>query len=110
MCQWLSRAVSLHELRHVLDGQRAGSGPLPCPICPASLDAPARAELSAYLASFAAPGVGVLALYQAAYLRRAFDESAEESAPHAAALAFALDALLSTRDGGPPADLAVRAR
>lgn len=56
----VARAVATHELRHVADGEF-----IPCPGCPEGLEGIARAEVSAYLAAFAAPELGYLSLFQA---------------------------------------------
>ena len=104
---WLARGVTVHESRHAADDDRADGlrTPLDCRGCPGGLDTGARAELSAYLASFAAPGTGYASLFQACEMED------EEGTPHAAALAF-VRARLGT--GGckaaPPSDLYARAR
>lgn len=103
---WFARGVSAHESRHVadelaFDARRQGP---PCPGCPGSLGPLGRAELSAFLASFALQGSGYLHLYQACITgRRAPHHS------HGQAVAFASSALGDACQNGPPAGLYQRA-
>ncbi len=60
---WLARAVSTHEVRHLADNDTPS--PPSCVGCPPEMDDRARAEVSAYVASVAQPGVGYLAPCQA---------------------------------------------
>ncbi len=102
---WVARAVAMHELRHVRDGDDE----LACEDCPADLTSEARGELSAYLASFRAPDVGYVALMQACALE--VDNAAMQLlGPHEQALAFALAHLVPNGcTGAPPGDLYDRA-
>lgn len=101
---FVSRAVSVHELRHVADGRAAR-----CIACPDGMSAAARDELSAYLTSFATPGVGYVALLQACSIEPA-DDMNVSTAPHAQALAIAFDAMLPGGcQGAIPEDLYARA-
>ncbi|MEM1418026.1 MAG: hypothetical protein AAGH15_24230 [Myxococcota bacterium] len=108
---WLSRAVAAHELRHVADGEGRS-----CARCPPGLPPAAVDELSAYLAAFGTEGVAYASLLQACTLEPAFEGDADaeghiRQAPHAQALAVALDALLPAGCRGPiPDDLVPRAR
>lgn len=102
---WVARAVAIHELRHVADGGAA----VECPGCPASMDGPTRAELSAYLATFATDEVAHVAALQACAMQPEDHEGSRE--PHALALGFALPRLLPDGcDGVIPEDLAERAQ
>ena len=68
----------------------------------------AKDELSAYLASFATPGVGYVALLQACSLEPPGEDVS--TAPHAQALAIAFDAVLPEGcQGTIPDDLYTRA-
>lgn len=58
----VARAVAAHELRHVVDGP---SRELPCPGCRVSMPPLVLAEVSAYLATLAAPETAPLALLMA---------------------------------------------
>lgn len=101
---WISRGVLVHEARHVADDDQVGiENPLPCAPCG---DAPVavRAELSAYLASFATDGLAATSLYQAC-------EVLDGGGSHAAALQLLLPELAPEAcSAGPPADLTARAR
>jgi len=95
----VSRAVAIHELRHVADGDHT-----PCPGCPDGAHPAVVPELSAYAASFAAPGIGVTALFQGCLADRTTGGS------HALALELILARLLDDGcQGGPPPDLYERA-
>ncbi len=102
----LVRGVAVHEARHVADQERARAftRPLPCPACPDELGVIARAEVSAYLASFAASSTGVSSLHQACRV-------ATGDSDNAVALGFLLPQLLPEGcAAGPPSDLHRRAR
>ncbi len=100
---FVSRAVSVHELRHVGDGRAAN-----CIACPEGMSVAAQDELSAYLASFAEPGIGYVALLQACSMEPAGEDVS--TAPHAQALAVAFDAVLPEGcQGEIPSDLYTRA-
>jgi len=96
---WVARAVATHELRHVADGSVPS-----CPGCPTSMQPGTRAELSAYLASMATPGVGYLSLMQACHV------GAGVESPHRRALLYLERQILPDGcDGPPPSDLYARA-
>jgi hypothetical protein len=102
----MMRGVAVHETRHVADEHRAHAftRPLRCPACPRELGVLARAEVSAYLASFADEATGVTSLHQACRV-------ANGTHANAIALGYLLPRLLP--DGcaaGPPPDLHKRAR
>ena len=100
---FVSRAVSVHELQHVADGRG-----VECHACPDGMSAAARDELSAYLASFATPGIGYVALLQACSMEPAGEDVS--TAPHAQALALAFEAVLPHGCRGEiPEDLYERA-
>jgi hypothetical protein len=102
----LVRGVAVHEARHVADEDQAhASGKPPrCPGCPRELGAAARAEVSAYLASFADEQTGISSLYQACHVGR-------KSGANATALGYLLPQLLAGGcSQGPPSDLYARAR
>jgi len=100
---WVARAVSVHELRHVAD-QRDPA----CTGCPEGMSGTAKDELSAYLESFATEGVGYVALSQACSILP--DREDVSIAPHAQALAVALERILPEGCAGPiPDDLYERA-
>ena len=101
----LVRGVAIHEARHVADETEAHAfqQPLRCPSCPAALGARARAEVSAYLASFADEATGYTSLHQACRV-------ATGDSTNAVALGFLLPRLLPEGcAGGPPPDLRKRA-
>lgn len=101
---WVARAVAIHELRHVADGGAA----VECPGCPESMEGQTRAELSAYLATFATDEVAHVAVLQACAMQP--EAHAGSLEPHALALGFALPRLLPDGcDGAIPEDLADRA-
>ena len=103
----LTRAVATHEARHASDTLETGSVyvPLPCEGCPVELRAAEVAELSAYLASFAATATGYAGFYQACVA------AGGTRSTHGTALAVALERMNVTDCSVlPPADLAVRAR
>ena len=70
------------------------------------MNAAARLELSAYLASMSAPGVCMTALFQAQELFT-LDDDGSDREPHMVALRFLLPRILDA--GAPPKDLAARA-
>jgi len=101
----LARGTAVHEARHVADVDAVGQEQvLPCAECDAELPwRDARAELSAYLASFADPETGVVSLFQAC-------GAMEGGGGHGAAMEFALIELGDDVCAkGPPADLNQRA-
>ena len=103
---WFARGVAAHEARHVADEMDPAireQGPA-CPGCPDSLGPLARAELSAFLASFALPGSGYLHLYQAC-----ITASRAPSHPHGKAVNLASRRLDNACEAGPPAQLYRRA-
>jgi hypothetical protein len=103
---WLTRAVAVHEARHLADERAApeAGAPGPCRGCPQSLDYRVQSEISAYLASFATEGVGYVALLQAC------GADAHSRASHSVALDFLLPRLLVDGCEGPiPDDLYARA-
>jgi hypothetical protein len=101
---FVAESVVVHEARHaaddaVLQGQR-----IPCVGCPKETSHVSALESSAYLASFADPQHGALALYQACGLDR------EVVPERAAMIAFLADRLVEGGCGAaPPVDLAERA-
>lgn len=103
---WVARAVVAHESRHLADDestQEAGGTNL-CHGCPASFDDKTRAEVAAYLASFATAGVGYVALFQAC------GNDPERRGAHSVALDLLLPRLLAAGCTGPiPEDLRARA-
>jgi hypothetical protein len=103
---WLAKAVVVHEARHLADetlAPEAGAVRL-CPGCPESFDYRARAEVSAYLASFETVGVGYVALLQAC------GNEADGRGSSSTALGFLLPRLLVKGCAGPmPDDLYARA-
>ncbi len=99
----LAQGVAVHEARHVADEDQPRTG-LRCPDCPPELGPAARAEVSAYLASFADEKTGKSSLYQACHVGRS-------NGAHALALRYLLPQLLPAGcSEGPPPDLQVRAR
>ena len=102
-----ARKVSVHEARHSADHATSDAfdTPLPCAPCDERMSRGARAELSAYAATFAPPGTAYVALLQACTLDR------DRGTPHARALRALLPRL---SDGDacatPPDDLSERAR
>jgi len=103
---WFARGISAHESRHMADelGSGAGLGGPSCQGCPDDLGPLARAELSAFLASFSLPGSGYLHLYQACITaQRAPHHS------HGRAVTFASRSLDDACENGPPRGLYRRA-
>ncbi len=104
---WVARGVTVHESRHVADDARVNletSAPA-CEACPNDMDRATRAELSAYLASFAAREVGYLNLMQACSAVAKSSGGANHNAIVAAARALGA----ACAGAGPPTDLYARA-
>ncbi len=96
-----ARAVAAHEVRHVADGP---SRQLACPGCP-PMPSMARAELSAYLASFGAEGIGGTAALIAC------SNPQTERGVDAQAIRLAVEAALPNGcEGAYPADFHARAQ
>jgi hypothetical protein len=87
--------VVVHEARHLADD---GDPDLSCRGCPESMSYAVRAEVSAYLASFAAAGLGHVALVQACGV------DLDRNEAHSAALSFLLPRLLPFGCDGPMPD------
>jgi len=106
LAAWMARAITVHEVRHLADSDRVDgrAGLIPCPGCPPEMPTLVRAELSAYLATFAWSEAPHSALYQAC---RAVEQDFDA---HSAALRFILDELFLSCEQPPPADLPTRAR
>jgi hypothetical protein len=92
LASWVVRAVVVHEARHLADDLDPD---LACKGCPDSMSHAVRAEVSAYLASFAAEGIGHVALLQACGVTPGMKEA------HSAALSFLLPKLLPSGCYGP---------
>ena len=94
---WTARSTAIHEARHLADDQDAqAGGVLHCPEC-ASLAPASIVEASAFIASFADPSTGNLAVYQACSLPAGTDPDA-----HQAAIRFLLSMLLPDGCPRPP--------
>ncbi len=65
LAAWLTRAVAVHEARHLANDRGQVEKDRLCGGCPSALTRSEQSEVSAYLASFAAPGLGYVALMQA---------------------------------------------
>ena len=91
---WVTRGVMVHEAKHVADDVRfdALEEPLECPGCPVGMSVSARAELSAYLSSFAYGQARTVNLFQACHVKSG------RSGAHGRALDVILDSLVA--DGG----------
>jgi hypothetical protein len=101
LAAFAARAVAAHEVRHVADGP---SRDLRCPGCAAGTPDLVRAELSAYLASFATEGMG----YTAALV--ACSNPERERGVDAHAIRMATEATLPLGcEGVAPDDLYARA-
>ncbi len=103
---WIAKAVVAHEARHLLDRTASGDAPKSdfCKGCPRSFSVRQRAEVSAYLASFEAEGVGYVALLQACGIEL------DTGGSHSVALKFLLPRLLVDGCSGPiPDNLYARA-
>lgn len=103
----LTRSTAIHEARHIADDQLTNGleVPLDCTLCPDSMSTSARAELSAYLASFAWGDTPHTSFFLACMAN-----VSGASRPHRQALGFALRHLETLCDAPPPADLTARAR
>jgi hypothetical protein len=101
---FVAGSVVVHEARHAADDDALAGQRLPCLGCPDGTTPVQALESSAYLASFADPARGALALYQACGLDA-------ELVPDRAEIVSFLAERLSPEgcDGPPPADLAARA-
>lgn len=102
----VSRAIAVHEARHAADHHTANGllEALSCSACDEGrLSTSARAELSAYLATFSSSPNPYTALYQTCSL------DLQGATPHASALRFAFPRLGIDCDATPPEDLAARA-
>jgi len=98
---FVARAIASHEIRHVADGP---SRNLRCPGCAPGTPSLVRAELSAYLASFADESVGhIAALVACSNPERAVGVDAH-------AIRLALAAALPRGCSEPPRDLHALAR
>ena len=86
-----------------MDGDVRRRGPR-CPGCPPTLGPRARAELSAYMASFSRPGLGYVQLFQACQALLLVPRS-----DAGRAMAVASAALSNACTAGPPQDLYRRA-
>ncbi len=99
---WVAGAVVAHEARHAADD--ASERPVVCAACPPAWGRVASLEASAYVASFAVPGRGVLSMLQACEL----DPIA---APvQADAVSFVLVNMEARCASGPPDEMVARAR
>lgn len=104
LAAWLAQAVSVHEVRHLADSAPGTEGS-DCEHCPSGMTERGKAEVSAYVASIASPGVGYLSLYQAC--------GVDIPAMHdsGGALDFVLGVLMPNGcDAGPGEDLYAQAR
>lgn len=107
MVAYVSRPISVHEARHAADHAvaEAFTQPLACITCDeAGLSRAARAELSAYLATFASPELPYTALFQTCGV------DLNRGTPHASALRFLLPRLGVDCTSAPPDDLVRRAQ
>jgi hypothetical protein len=107
MVAYVSRPISIHEARHAADHAvaKAFTQPLDCTTCDeAGLSRAARAELSAYLATFASDELPYTALFQTCGI------DLQRGTPHASALRFLLPRLEVDCASAPPDDLGARAR
>ena len=100
---WLTKMIALHEARHVADELELGrlEDPADCPGCPERMHRNTRAELSAYVASFAWSESPATALYQACTVR---------GGPHRRAVGFINQQLGRHCTDPPPPDLAEQAQ
>jgi hypothetical protein len=104
---WVARAVVVHEARHLADDHHAARWERTprCRSCPSSMTPNERAEVSAYLASLSAEGLGSLALLQACGV-----DTSQRSA-NAGALSFILPTLAPAGCvASVPQDMQARAR
>ncbi len=104
----LARGVAIHEARHVADDVEHDGlvDPLPCAPCDPRDSAPTRAELSAYLASFAWGPTPTLTFMQAC------TATDQRGGPHARAMQVIREAGFSGHlcAEGPPAEIAATSR
>lgn len=100
----LAANVAVHEARHVVDDRLVDGlrEPLECAGCPENMSVMTRAELSAYLASFAWSPAPYTTFFQAC------DATEGQGGPHGRAMAMILDKL-QTFCGDAPPELAQRA-
>jgi hypothetical protein len=102
LAAWVGKSVVAHEARHLADS-RDDDHLDPsnfCRDCPATFDYATRAEVAAYLASFATPHAGYVALLQAC------GNESSRGGTHSTALEFVLPKLLADGCSGPvPEDL-----
>ena len=103
---WVASVVVIHEARHAADddGRLGGEDALECLACPEDLARVGVLEASAYIASFADPQRGVLAMYQACRL------DPERTPVRSRAVAFLTHQLGTSCIEGPPPDLVQRGR
>jgi hypothetical protein len=104
---WVTRGVMVHEAKHVADDVRfdALDEPLECNGCPQNMAASSRAEMSAYLSSFAYGQARTVNLYQACHIY------GEVGGAHGRALELILEPLVVDSDceSGPREDFDKRA-
>lgn len=100
---FVAGSVVVHEARHAADDDALAGQRIPCIGCPPETSHVGALEGSAYLASFADPQHGQLALYQACGLD-------PELVPERAAMVRFLAERLGGSCEAPPGDLAARAR
>lgn len=103
----VARAITVHEARHAADHELASAftQPIPCALCDTHrMSRATRAELSAYLATFADDHLAYTGLYQACGLDLA------RGTPHARALSVVLPMLEVDCEKRLPEDLSARAR
>lgn len=103
---WLGEGISIHEARHVADDVRHNGleDPLPCTVCNDRDGAPTRAELSAYLSSFAWGASPNTTYFQACVA------TSGRRGPHARAMRIIERGLDTTCADGPVDGLSERAR
>lgn len=102
----LGAGISLHEARHVADDVRHDglATPLPCAVCGDRVMVSTRAELSAYLSSFAWGDSPQTTYFQACLATRT------RGGPHGRAMRLINDGLEHRCADGAPAELTERAR
>ncbi|MEQ1568659.1 MAG: hypothetical protein ABMA64_23675 [Myxococcota bacterium] len=106
LVEWVARSIVVHEGRHGYDRATLGGQRIPCRGCPSDTTHVGALEGVAYLAGFADPSTGALAMLQAcAVLREA------QLVPDRASMIRFLTGELAQGgcDAGPPPDLAARA-
>ncbi len=106
MLAWLTRSTAIHEARHIADDQLVNGleASLECELCPDSMNTSARAELSAYLASFAWSDAPNTSLFLACM------NNTSGRGPHRTALGVALRHLKTLCGKPPPPELSTRAQ